>query len=58
MVKLYTDYFEKRYTAHLFSCTTLFIVVAFLATIILPYVIVYAVGCKKKLLANTFSYLG
>ena len=41
MVTLFQDYFEKRYSARLFSCSTLVVGILFLATVILPYIIVY-----------------
>lgn len=41
MVTLFVDSFEKRYTARLFTCQTFTVVVLFLATIVLPYIIVY-----------------
>ena len=41
MVTLYQDYFEKRYSAKLFSCSTLIVGILFLSTIILPYIITY-----------------
>ena len=41
MVTLYQDYFEKRYSAKFFSSSTFVVSILFLATVILPYIIVY-----------------
>ena len=46
MVTLYTAAFEKRYTARFFTCSTLFVGILFLATLIIPYIIVYLTSGK------------
>lgn len=47
MVNLYVSPFEKRYTAKLFSCSTVFVGILFLLTIVLPYIIVYVTNGKN-----------
>lgn len=49
MALLFIGYFEKRYTSKLFTCSTLFVGILFLMTIILPYVIVYITNSKRSL---------
>lgn len=41
MVTLYRSYFEKRYTSKLFTCSTFFVGILFLLTIIIPYILVF-----------------
>lgn len=50
MVNLYVSPFEKRYTAKLFSCSTVFIGILFLFTLIAPYIIVYITNGNISLL--------
>ncbi len=44
MVTLYTSYFEKRYNQKYCSCVTLSVLVLFLATLIIPYIVTYVTG--------------
>lgn len=44
MVFLYFNFYEKKYSSHVCSCATIFCLIAFLMTIILPYIVVYATG--------------
>ena len=53
MVTLYTTPFEKRYTARFFTCSTFFVGILFLLTIIIPYIIVYLTNGKYPL----FSFI-
>jgi hypothetical protein len=46
MVTLYQAPFEKRYTSRLLSCSTIFVGISFLLTLIIPYIIVYVTNGK------------
>ena len=49
MATLFVSYFEKRYTSKLLTCSTLFVAILFLLTLILPYAIVYVTNSKLPL---------
>jgi len=57
MVTLYQDYFEKRYSAKLFSCSTLIVGILFLSTIILPYIITYITNGTITKSNNSFRHV-
>lgn len=52
MVTLFVSQFEKRYNSRLFSCSTFFVGILFLLTIIIPYILVYITDSKHNITSD------